>query len=76
MLKVSVQHMYPCAGCSFVGLDYNTVPSLTVWRVWWIPVSLFCSPHHSGGGEKARLRQIEKGGLFVRKRIDLLLDPG
>jgi len=29
-----------------------------------------------GGGEKSRKRQIEKGMMFVRQRIDKLLDPG
>jgi len=29
-----------------------------------------------GGGEKAKLRHMSKGKLFVRDRINLLLDPG
>ena len=29
-----------------------------------------------GGGEKAKLRHTSKGKLFVRDRINLLLDPG
>jgi 3-methylcrotonyl-CoA carboxylase beta subunit len=29
-----------------------------------------------GGGEKAKLRHKSKGKLFVRDRINLLLDPG
>ena len=29
-----------------------------------------------GGGERYQQRHREKGGLFVRDRIDLLLDPG
>src|SRR3712207_695274 len=29
-----------------------------------------------GGGEKARRRHRERGKLFVRDRIELLLDPG
>ena len=31
---------------------------------------------HEGGGEKYRKRQEEQGKLFVRERIDRLLDPG
>jgi acetyl-CoA carboxylase carboxyltransferase component len=31
---------------------------------------------HEGGGEKYRKRQEEQGKLFVRDRIDRLLDPG
>ena len=31
---------------------------------------------HQGGGEKYRLRQEEQGKLFVRERIDRLLDAG
>ncbi|HSN77263.1 MAG TPA: carboxyl transferase domain-containing protein, partial [Anaerolineae bacterium] len=30
----------------------------------------------SGGGEQAQQRQREQGKLFVRERIDKLLDPG
>lgn len=29
-----------------------------------------------GGGERANLRHTSKGKLFVRDRINLLLDPG
>jgi 3-methylcrotonyl-CoA carboxylase beta subunit len=29
-----------------------------------------------GGGERAKLRHASKGKLFVRDRINLLLDPG
>src|SRR5512140_210609 len=31
---------------------------------------------HQGGGEKYRRRQEEQGKLFVRERIERLLDPG
>src|SRR5678816_365836 len=31
---------------------------------------------HAGGGEKYRKRQEEQGKLFVRERIERLLDPG
>ena len=31
---------------------------------------------HQGGGEKYRRRQEEQGKLFVRDRIERLLDPG
>src|SRR5215216_3647678 len=31
---------------------------------------------HEGGGEKYRKRQEEQGKLFVRERIERLLDPG
>src|SRR5690349_19327002 len=31
---------------------------------------------HEGGGEKYRKRQQEQGKLFVRERIERLLDPG
>src|SRR5271157_812277 len=31
---------------------------------------------HEGGGEKYRRRQEEQGKLFVRDRIERLLDPG
>lgn len=30
----------------------------------------------SGGGEQAQQRHAEQGKLFVRERIDKLLDPG
>lgn len=29
-----------------------------------------------GGGKKARLKQVEKGKMVVRERIDYLIDPG